>query len=339
MKVLFYSIKEYESSSLLNENNNRFDVTLETKALSLQTADLAKGFDAVCIFANDDASAAVIESLKKNGVRYIAIRAAGFDNVDIAAANEAEIVVANVPQYSPHAIAEHAILMMLALNRKLILSHEQVCRKDFTVNKLVGFDMYKKKVGIIGTGKIGSIVAKILHGFGCTIMAYDAVEDVHLMNNYDVHYVGLNTLCSFSDIITIHVPLNKETKYLVNEKLIRQMKKGAMLINTARGAIVKTDDVLAALQSGQIGSYAMDVYEREKGIFFYDYSGKNLDDPLLTTLLNMPNVLVTPHQAFATSDALKNIASTTFASVASWSENDLSSTELTYRKVSERLVT
>jgi D-lactate dehydrogenase len=168
-------------------------------------------------------------------------------------------------------------------------------------------------------------------------MAYDAVEDVHLMNKFDVHYVGLNTLCSFSDIITIHLPLNKETKYLVNQKLIRQVKKGVMLINTARGAIVKTEDVLAALQSGHIGSYGMDVYEKEKGIFSYDHSGKNLNDPLIKTLLNMPNVLVTPHQAFATSDALRNIASTTFASIAAWGENGLSSTELTYRKVSERL--
>ena len=338
MKVLFYSVKDYEKTFLLEENNGRFDITLVTEALSLQTADIAKGFDAISIFANDDASAPVIAALKKNGIRYIAVRAAGYDNVDITAANETEIVVANVPEYSPYAIAEHAVLMMLALNRKLMLSHEQVSRHDFTVSKLIGFDMHTKKVGIIGTGKIGGIVAKILHGFGCTILAHDAYENQHLMNNYDVHYVGLNTILSMSDIVSLHIPLTKETKYLINEKTIRQMKKGVMLINTARGGVVKTEDVLNALETGRIGYYGMDVYEKEKGIFFYDHSDDKIDDPLLARLMNLPNVLITPHQAFATREALTNIASTSFNSIYNWSINGVSENELTYRKISERLI-
>src|SRR5215216_5225461 len=223
MKIIFYSTKDFEKPYLEQSNTKEFELNFSGQSLSLDTVSLAKGYDAISIFANDDASAAVVVALQKLGVKYIAVRAAGYDNLDIAAANEAGIIVANVPDYSPNAIAEHAILMMLALSRRIIQSDSQVKNQNFTLSKLIGFDLNKKKVGIIGTGKIGGIVAKILHGLGCTIMAYDAVEDVHLMNRYDVHYVGLNTLCSFSDIITIHLPLNKETKYLVNERLIRQM--------------------------------------------------------------------------------------------------------------------
>ena len=338
MKILFFSVKDFEQPYLEEANNKRFEVTFSAEPLSPATVDLVKGYDAISIFANDDASAPVIHALKRNGVKFIAIRAAGFDNVNIETANEEDIIVANVPEYSPNAIAEHAVLLMLALNRKIISSHEQVHKHNFSLSKLVGFDVNKKKVGIVGTGKMGSIVAKILHGFGCSILAHDADESQHLMNRYDVHYVGLNTLFSMSEIITLHIPLTQDTKYPINSKTIRQMNKGVMLINTARGAIVKTEDVLAALESGQIGYYGMDVYEKEKGLFFYDHSNEKLDDPLLARLMNMPNVLITPHQAFATNEALTNIASTSFDSIYNWSVNGVSENELTYRKVSERLV-
>ena len=338
MKILFFSVKDFEQSSLEEANNKRFEIGFTAEALSLATVDLVKGYDAISIFANDDASAPVIHALKSNGVKFIAIRAAGFDNVNIEAANKEDMIVANVPEYSPNAIAEHAVLLMLSLYRKIILSNEQVHKHNFSLSNLVGFNLNKKKVGIVGTGKIGSIVAKILHGFGCTILAHDADENLHLMNRYDVHYVGLNTLFSMSDIITLHVPLTENTKYLVNSKTIAQMNKGAMLINTARGGVVKTEDVLAALESGQIGYYGMDVYEKEKGLFFYDHSNKKLDDPLLARLMNMPNVLITPHQAFATHEALTNIASISFDSIYNWSINGVSENELTYRKVSERLL-
>jgi D-lactate dehydrogenase len=338
MKIIFYSTKDFEQPYLEESNTEKFELNFTSKALSLEAVPLATGYDAISIFANDDASVPVIRALKKTGVKFIAIRAAGYDNVDLVAANEAGIIVANVPDYSPNAIAEHTVLMMLALDRKINQANNQVKNHDFTLSNLVGFDLNKKKVGIIGTGKIGGIVAKILHGFGCTILAYDAVEDQHLMNKYDVHYVGLNTLCSLSDIITIHLPLKKETKHLVNENLLKQMKKGVMLINTARGGVVKTEDVLTALEIGRVGYFGMDVYEKEKGVFFYDHSDKKIDDPILLRLMQLPNVLITPHQAFATQEALSNIASTTFSSLNSWAIGGFSDHELTYRKASERLV-
>jgi D-lactate dehydrogenase len=338
MRIIFYSTKDFEKPYLEQKNIKDFELNFTQQSLSLETVSLAEDYDAISIFANDDASAPVISALQKLGVKYIAIRAAGYDNIDITAANEAEITVANVPDYSPHAIAEHTVLMMLALDRRLIQSDSQVKKQDFTLNKLIGFDLNKKKVGIIGTGKIGGLVAKILHGFGCIILAYDTVQDQHLMNKYDVHYVGLNTLCSMSDIITIHLPLKKETKHLINGSLLKQTKRGVMLINTARGGIVKTEDVLTALEDGCVGYFGMDVYEKEKDLFFYDHSDKKINDPVLLRLMQMPNVLITPHQAFATGDALSNIASTTFASLNSWAINDISDHELTYRKRSERLV-
>ena len=338
MKILFYSTKDFEKGYLETANSDGFKIHFTTEPLSPETVDLAQGYNAISIFANDDASAPVIQSLKKNAVKYIAVRAAGYDNVDIDAANKAEIVVANVPDYSPYSIAEHSVLMMLALNRKIILSNQQTLQQNFTLDKLVGFDLHQKKIGIIGTGKIGGIVAKILHGFGCTILAHDVVEDPHLMSNYDVHYVALSSLLALSDIITLHIPLTKQTKYLINKETISQMKKGVMVVNTARGAIINTEDLIDALERGHIGYCGMDVYEKEKGIFFYDHSNKELNDPLLSKLMSLPNVLITPHQAFATQEALNNIAATTFKSFRSWYVNDLSEHELTYRKTSERLV-
>ena len=338
MKVLFYSTKEFEKQYLVAHNKQIHSIHFTTEMLSLATVEMATGYDVISIFANDDASAPVIKALAKSGTKYIAIRASGFDNVDIAAANEEDIIVANVPDYSPNAIAEHAVLMMLALNRKIILADKQVRRNDFTLDKLIGFDLNEKTVGIIGTGKIGKIVARILHGFGCTIIAYDPVEDQSLMNKYDVHYVDLSTIYSQSDIITLHLPLKKETAYLINESSIRQMKRGVMLINTARGGIVKTKDVLDALENGKIGYFGMDVYENEKGIFFYDHSNSPLQDKLLARLIEHPNVNITPHQAFATSEALTNIAATTFQSINSWAAHGLSAHELTFRRHSERLV-
>ena len=227
--------------------------------------------------------------MKKAGVRFIAIRAAGYDNIDLDAANENDISVANVPGYSPYAIAEHAVSLILALNRKTVLATTQVRQHNFSLDKLVGFDLQGKTVGIIGAGRIGSVLAKIMHGFGCRLLAYDMTKNQQLISKYDVHYVELHTLCSQSDIISIHTPLNKGTRYLINKTQISRMKHGAMLINTARGAVVKTEDVLFGLETGQIGYYGMDVYEKEKDIFFFDHSSNHyLNDPLLQKLLTMP---------------------------------------------------
>lgn len=338
MEVFFYSVKDFEKTYLERANNNRFKLAFTSEPLTPKTVELARGYEVVCIFSSDEATAPVIELLQKAGVSYIAIRASGFDNVNIEAANEMGLIVANVSDFSPHAVAEHAVLMMLALSRKIVIAHEQVSRKNFKADNLVGFDLHKKKIGIIGTGRVGHIMAKILHGFGCTIMAYDTQEDQHLMNKYDVHYVGFNTLCSISDIITIHLPLTKATRHIINERTIKQMKKGVMLINTARGAIINTEDVLKEIETGHIGYFGMDVYEKEKGVFFYDHSNDKPEDATLARLMSLPNVLITPHQAFVTAEALTNIATATFQSIYAWATNGISENELTYRKSSERLV-
>lgn len=328
MKVLFYSVKDFEQSYILNANSSGMIIRLTNNALSLQTSSMAKGYDCISIFTGDDASEPVIEQLHENGVKYIAIRAAGYDNVNISKANELGILVANVPEYSPYAIAEHAVGMMLALNRRLIVANEQVHQQNFTVGNLIGFDLHNKTIGIIGTGRIGSIVARIMHGFGCRILAYDLKKNEELIHEYGVEYTSLSRLSKESDIITLHTPLTADTRYLMNNDLMSQMKKGVMIVNTSRGGVVNTVELIKYLENGTIRYCGLDVYEKEKGIFFFDHSGKELEDPLLTRLMALPNVLITPHQAFATREALTNIASTTFDNISSWSKNLHSPNEL-----------
>ena len=328
MKIFFYSVKDFERQYLLDANNHAFEISMTEKALSASSAGEAKGFDAVSIFTGDDASAPVIEELHRAGVRFIAVRAAGYDNVNIDRAADLDIRVANVPEYSPYAIAEHALALMLALDRKLILANKQVHEYNFTVSNLVGFDLHGKTIGIIGTGKIGTTLIRILHGFECRLLAYDIEQNKELSNVYGVEYVTLEELCSKADIISLHTCLTPQTKYIINKKLIAQMKQGVMLINTGRGACINTEDRLYALENGYIGYFGGDVYENERGLFFYDRSGKELNDPLLKRLLALPNVLITPHQAFATREALGNIAQTTFDNIRSWSYNKRSPNEL-----------
>lgn len=339
MKILFYSTKDFEKPYLETCNTQKHIISFTPEPLSITTVEMAKNYDVVSIFTNDDASAPLLKALSAIGVKFIALRADGFDNIDIDAANELGITVANVPDYSPNAIAEHAVLLMLALNRKIVLAEDQVKQKNFTLDKLVGFDLNEKTVGVIGTGRIGKIVCRILHGFGCTIIAYDPDPDQSLRNKYDVHYVALGTVYSLSDIITLHLPLNRETVHMINESTIAQMQRGVMIINTARGAIVNTSEILAALETGKVGYFGTDVYEKEKDVFFFDYSERALEDVTLDRLIKHPNVLVTPHQAFATSEALTNIAITTFQSIDAWTKDEVSPSELTFRKNSERLVT
>jgi D-lactate dehydrogenase len=330
MKVLFYSSKDFELPYLETAAYTGFEIKFVKEALSLRTASFAIGYDAVSIFTADDASAQVIRLLRDEGIKYIAVRAAGYDNVDINAANRAGIRVANTPGYSPNAIAEHTVAMMLALNRKLMRANEQVHKQNFTLSNLVGFDLNRKKVGIIGTGRIGGKLARIMHGFGCTLLAYDITRSQTLEHRYNVFYTGLNTLCSMCDIITIHLPLNEQTRYMIDKKLIQTMKPGVMLINTSRGGIVKTQDVIDAIACGQIGYFGMDVYEHEKGIFFHNREGESLHDPMLSKLMGFSNVLITPHQAFATEEALKNITATTFYNLSAWMHNAKTENEITY---------
>lgn len=327
MKVLFYSTKEFERANL-EALSSGFTLTFTTEPLNINTVPLALGFDAVSVFTGDDVSAQVVVALHRAGIRYIAIRAAGYDNVDVCRAADLNVKCANVPAYSPYAVAEHAVALMLALNRKIVVASKQVAAFNFTVGNLIGFDMKGKTAGIVATGRIGSVVARILHGFGCRLLAYDLKPDLNLSHELGVEYIGLAALCAQSDIISLHVPLNEHTHYLVDDSLLANMKDGVMLINTARGPVLNTAAVLKYLESGKIGALGVDVYEKERGLFFYDHSHDGTKDPILKKLLSYPNVLVTPHQGFATYEALHNIAESTFYNLRCWAggkdtENEL----------------
>lgn len=329
MKTLYFSMKDFERDLISAANINKLNIQFTGDALSAGTVMQAKGFDAVSIFAGDDASAPVIEQLQKLSVKYIAIRSAGYDNTDIVMAKKLGIKVANVPEYSPYAIAEHSVALMLALNRKIVCADKQVHLHNFKMNNLIGFDMHKKTVGIIGTGRTGRVAVKILHGFGCKILANDIQPDAELEQKYGLTYTSLETVCSSSDIISLYIPLDEKTRHLVDDRLIKKMKRSVMLINIARGAVVNTADVIANLRTGQIGFYGADVYEKEKGVFFYDHSPGKIQDEMLLQLLDMPNVLITPHQAFATNEALQNIADSTLYNLNCWFNNKKPVNELT----------
>jgi D-lactate dehydrogenase len=318
MKVLIYSIKGFELDNLLSANKMGHEVAYIADALGIDTASKALGFDVVVAFAGDDISTPVVAKLHDVGVKYIALRSAGFDNIDLVKARELGIKVAYVPEYSPYAIAEHAVALMLALNRKIVVADRQAKRNDFRVDNLVGFDFHQKQVGIIGTGRTGGIAAGIMHGFGCHLLGYDIVENPELIQKFNLQYVDLATLCATAEIISIHTPLNTATKYLINREMINLMKPGVMLINTARGAVINTEHVLEALDNGKIGYLGLDVYEKEKGVFFYDHSQHGIQDAILQKLINYPNVIITPHQAFATNEALGNIAETVFYNIDCW---------------------
>ncbi len=329
MKILFYSTKPFEQPYLKNACTKKEEAVFIKESLTIQTVNKANGYNAICVFTADDASAKVIEELYKNGVRFIAIRAAGYDNVDLQKANELGIAVANVPEYSPYAVAEHALALILLLNRKIIIADKQVHNKNFAIDNLIGFDLNGKTIGIIGTGKIGRVFVKMMHGFGCRLLAYDINEDKGLSEKYGVEYVDLPALCRQANIISLHTCLTPSTKYIINSKTIGLMQHGTMLINTSRGLCVNTEDVIKAIEKGQIGYFGTDVYENEKNIFFYNHSGKEINDKMLNKLLAMTNVIITPHQAFATQEALTNIANTTFYNIDCWKKNKMPVTELT----------
>jgi D-lactate dehydrogenase len=286
--------------------------------LTLDSAPLAQGSDAVCLFVNDDGSAPVLERLAALGVRFVALRSAGYNHIDLPRAAALGLQVAYVPAYSPHAVAEHTIALMLALNRKLIRANSRLRELNFSLNGLVGFDMNNKTAGVIGTGLIGAVLCKLLHGFGCHILASDPSPNLDLSRRYDVTYTDLDTLCSQSDIISLHAPLTSQTKYLIDAPRIQHMKRGVMLINTSRGGLLDTRAVIHALKTGHIGYLGLDVYENEKNLFFEDFSETILQDDVIARLLTFPNVLITSHQAFLTQTALQNIADTTFDNINAW---------------------
>jgi len=318
MKVAIFSAHEFEKPYLDRACNKKYTLEFLPARLTLETASLANGCEAVSIFVNDDGSAPVLNALKKNGVRFLLLRSAGFNHVDVEEAHKLEIRVARVADYSPYAVAEHTVALMLAMNRKLIQAHKRVMEQDFSLDGLVGFDMHGKTVGILGTGKIGAVVAKIMNGFGCRILAWDNVENEELKSTFDVTYTNFDMLCAHADIITLHVPLTPQTKYLINESSILKMKKNVMLINTSRGGLVDTKDIIKALKSGRIGSLGLDVYEEEAPLFFEDHSDDILQDDMIARLMTLKNVLITSHQGFLTETALINIAETTFKSLSNF---------------------
>ncbi|MCB0462203.1 MAG: 2-hydroxyacid dehydrogenase [Flavobacteriaceae bacterium] len=329
MKVLIYSAKDFEIPYLEKANNRKHKLSFIKESLSSKTAIKAVGFDSISIFSGDEASFITIEKLKDLGVKHITLRSVGYDNVNLRAAKRLNIRVANVPEYSPNAIAEHAVCLLLTLNRKIIESNRRVKLFNFDVNDLIGQDLQNKTVGIIGTGKIGSVMTKIMHGFGCSLLGYDINENAGLVNKFNLKYTTLKDLCKQSDIISFHVPLNSETHQLIDEDLISKMKDGVIIINTARGAIINTEHVIDGLKNGKISALGIDVYENESEIFFNDFSQNIPDDDLLIKLNAMPNVLITGHHAFLTEEALTNIAETTIYNLDCWNEGKETENELT----------
>lgn len=320
MNVFAYSVGTYETPLLRDAAADRHALTISEESLNRKTAALAKGHEAVLIFGTDDASAPVLEALRAAGVRYLVTRSAGTNHIDESAAKRLKIKVASIPSYSPHAIAEHAVGMMLALGRRLVRSADRTKHFNFELTpELVGFELKGKTVGIAGFGKIGSVVADILHGFGSKLLAYDlAPDEARQLTDTPVRFVRMDTLLRQSDVISIHLPLTDDTQGLFGAKTFEKMKPGAMVINTGRGPVLDTQAALDALKSGQLGYLGIDVYEHEHGLFFEDHSRSRNRDPLLTELMELDNVLVTAHQAFLTQEALEAIARQSIAHLDRW---------------------
>src|SRR5262245_41742077 len=291
--------------------------------LTSETAPLAKDARAVCVFVNDQLDRPCLQALARQGVQLVALRCAGFNNVDVSAAREFKIHVTRVPAYSPYAVAEHAVALLLTLNRKIHRAFNRVRELNFSLNGLVGFDLYGKTVGIVGTGKIGRITAQILRGFGMKVLAYDLFPDHKWAQQFGINYVdALAKIAPESDVISLHTPLTPETKHIIRAEALELIKPGCILINVSRGALVDTKALIAALKTGRLGGVALDVYEEEEGIFFEDLSGQVLHDDELARLLTFPNVLITSHQAFLTSEALAEIARVTVANLVALAEGN-----------------
>ncbi|MDX2179738.1 MAG: 2-hydroxyacid dehydrogenase [Bryobacteraceae bacterium] len=317
MKVGVFSAKPYDRSSLEAANRGAHQFVYFEPHLDEKTAVLAEGCRAVCAFVNDTLDASAIERLARQGVKLIAMRCAGFNNVDVGAAAATGMAVARVPAYSPYAVAEHTAALILALNRRIHRAFNRVREGNFALDGLMGFDLRGRVAGVVGTGKIGAVFAGIMRGFGCRILAHDIVENPECTGAGD-RYVPLDRLFRESDIVSLHCPLTPSTRHLIGAGAIAMMKRGVMLINTSRGALIDTRAVIEGLKSGQIGYLGLDVYEEEADLFFEDLSGRVLQDDVFARLTTFPNVLITGHQAFFTEDALRNIAETTVANISTF---------------------
>lgn len=335
MRLAVFSTKPYDRQFLssVNERERRgHELVFFEARLEEATASLGHGFPGVCAFVNDDLGARVLASLAVHGTRLIALRSAGFNNVDLSAAGELGMTVMHVPDYSPYAVAEFTIALILALNRHLSRAHAHVREGNFSLDGLQGFDLHGKSAGIIGTGKIGSLVAETLRaGFGCRVLAYDPVPNAGLRER-GVEYIALRELLGEADVVSLHCPLTSATHHLIDRRTIAAMKPGAMLINTSRG-LIDTNAVIAALKSGRIGYLGLDVYEEEARFFYEDYSTRLIEDDTLSRLLTFPNVIVTSHQGFFTREALEQIAATTVANVTSFENRRASPNQVRTRPV------
>lgn len=316
MKIAFFGAHGFERK-YFDEYNNKKGHEIEYIEAHLReaTTGLAAGADAVCVFVNDTVNAAVIESLAKLGVKLIAARSAGFNHIDLEAAKKNGLTVVRVPAYSPYAVAEHTVALILTLNRKTHRAFNRVREGNFAIDGLLGFDLYGKTVGVVGTGKIGAVFAKIMLGFECEVLAYDVAPNSYLKEK-GVNYLPLKDVLRKSDIVSLHCPLTPATHHLINAEALAAMKKGAMLVNTSRGGLVDTKAVIEALKSGQLGHLGLDVYEEEADLFFEDLSGQVIQDDVFARLLTFPNVLITGHQAFFTEEALRGISMTTLDNVS-----------------------
>ena len=310
MKITFFSARSYDRQYFENLNVGKHELHFLEPALNEQTAMLATGSMAVCVFVNDRCDLPVLQILKSCGVQIVALRCAGFNNVDLEAAQTLDLQLVRVPAYSPHAVAEHAVALILTLNRKTHKAYNRVRDGNFELERLTGFNLHDKTVGVIGTGRIGSVFAGIMRGFGCRVLASDVVENAEL-SNIGVQYVSLHELLRASDIISLHCPLSPDTRHLIGHDTLAIIKPGAMIINTGRGALIDTKAAIEALKSGRIGYLGIDVYEQEENLFFYDHSETIIRDEVITRLMSFPNVLITAHQAFFTDEALTEIARVT----------------------------
>ena len=325
IKVAFFDTKNYDEESFTKNQNSNIEIKFFETRLSIDTVGLAKGFDCICVFVNDDVSALVIDKLTEYGVKLVALRCAGYNNVDIDYCYK-KLHVVRVPAYSPYAVAEHAMALLLTSVRRIHKAYNRTREFNFSLSGLTGFDLHEKTIGVVGTGKIGKIFIDICKGFKMNVVAYDKFPtEIEGVKN-----VTLDELFRVSDIISFHCPLTAETNHIVNKGTINIMKKGVIILNTSRGALIDSEAMLEGIKSRKIGAACLDVYEEESDIFFHDFSGHIVDDDVLARLISMPNVIVTSHQAFLTSEALNNISETTINNILSFFNTGMCENELCY---------
>jgi D-lactate dehydrogenase len=321
VKIAFFNTKQYDQEYFDKANSDGTQqIRYFSSRLNINSTSLITDEKVVCAFINDSLDAEVLHSLKQKGVELIALRSAGFNHVDIACAKELSLPVVRVPAYSPYAIAEHAVGLLLCLDRGIHRAHNRVREGDFSLRDLMGFDLHGKTVGVVGTGKIGQTFANIMLGFGCKVIAYDVVQNEQCIQS-GITYTSLDNLFSQADIISLHCPLTPETYHLIDDKALGEMRDGVAIINTSRGKLVDTKAIINALKDGKVGLLGLDVYEEEEAMFFEDFSTKGIQDDVLARLTTFPNVIITSHQAFFTREAMSNIATTTLSNISQFEQD------------------